>query len=260
MPGAVELRRLPEIVGQSQEELPHQEDPEDRGAEGNDLGLVAVDPVQVGEDDEVRDQRDLGRDHVDGEDDQEDDALAGERHRSEGVAGQHRGDQHQRRGSARHDDRVQEVARPGDLQELSGLGIGLEADRHREVLPVPERVEDGREHEHRLQRPQRDDQHPVEGEDEEGGEQDQDRVARHQLEDADAQASAHRAPQPHDGREAASVVNGEARRPGLSRPNESCIPTKRVAPRWGFWKGEPAPPCLFIGKRPGVRKRPSGAR
>src|SRR6267378_800008 len=123
--GPVEPRRLEVVRRDLENELAHQEDAERVDEQRAGDALIAVDPAELVDDEECRDQRHLQRQHQRAEDHEEQKAVAGEAKLGEAVAGERAEDdvaEHHRRGD---DGAVEEEPREGRARERVRVVLGM---------------------------------------------------------------------------------------------------------------------------------------
>ena len=167
VPGAVDARRLDELVGHGEEELPAMNRPNASASRGITTAHGAVEQVQVDHDLELRHHDDLDRHHERADDEQEEHVAHREAQLGERVAGHEVDGEREEDREHRDDDGVRQP--PAERVLAPGLRV---------VLPVP--VLRPQRHGQRRQLVARRDggaQHPVHGEHEDDDGDDRDRDA-----------------------------------------------------------------------------------
>ena len=167
--GSIDQGCFIQVSGQGQEELTHQEDGECAAAEpvGHPKGKVRVDPSQPVEEDELRDEGDLGGEHHGRERDHEEDIPSAIFEAGKGVGNEGGGDQGAQGGEYHDHDGVDKPLAHRVVDIEDGPVVGPLRDGG---------DQDGREGEHFRNRFERTHHGPEEGEAKEDAEDEDDQI------------------------------------------------------------------------------------
>ena len=147
--GAVDARRLEQLVGDAARELAHEEDAEDARHGRHDRAGVGVDQAQGLEHQEERQHRDLSRYHQGTEQKAKEGIAAAKAQLGEGIAGHEIEGHGDGGGRAGDEQAVEQVAAHADAAEQGAVVLERRRrrqDRRRQRRRRPRRHERGREH------------------------------------------------------------------------------------------------------------------